>query len=338
MCKKKNNKQNSSQLNIDFESVYFGNFDGSVLDTLAQLRSPQNQRVTQKKDLIKKARAKFMTRGLVIALAGLKGDLTKSYWNTYHCNSILHQVGKKLSSLYCNNRWCAVCNRVRTAKLINGYLPQIKQMKEKYFVTLTIPNVPESQLSFFINDMTKVFAYITDHCFRRIEKQKFVGLRKLECTYNEERNDYHPHFHVLCFSEYQAQTLVDYWLQFYSDAVSIAQDIRPANDDSVMELFKYFTKTAVKDKKTNKISVNAKMLDVIFRAMVGRRVFQNYGGFKKVSEDIDDIYAVEVTDLVYKNDLWIWDDCDWINNSNEKLTEYDPNESFRELVKSISKR
>ena len=93
--------------------------DPVLLDTLAQLRTetPSKPPVT----LVKRAKAKFLTNGLSFPLIDLNSPLKKSYWLTWHCTSVLLQEGQKITSRYCNNRWCIVCNRIRTAKLINGY-------------------------------------------------------------------------------------------------------------------------------------------------------------------------------------------------------------------------
>ena len=62
--------------------------------------------------LIKRARAKYFTLGLMFGLVELKSELKKSYWNTYYCASTIEHDGNKLKSKYCKNRWCLVCNRI----------------------------------------------------------------------------------------------------------------------------------------------------------------------------------------------------------------------------------
>ena len=89
--------------------------------------------------LLRRARAKFLSKALAKQLLKANPDskLFKSYRATLSCSSVLQQNGKKLTTLYCKNRWCAVCNRIRTAKLIGGYSEQLEEFKEPYFVTLT---------------------------------------------------------------------------------------------------------------------------------------------------------------------------------------------------------
>lgn len=331
MCKKCSNKPKKSNKNLVQN-------DGLTLDTLAQMSEPVIQEVTRKK-MQKKARAKFMTQGLCLGLVDLRSPLKQSYWNSYHCNSFLEQKGKKLTSKYCNNRWCIVCNRIRVAKLIKGYYPVLQEMNEKYFITLTVPNVNAEDLQDTIEKMNQNIRYIFNEYFRRTLKKKVLGLKKIEVTYNPQRKyqPYHPHFHLILDNEVSGVQLIEKWLQLNPMANSIAQDIRPADDNSIMELFKYFAKTAVK-MPDGKIDINTVALDVIYTAMRGKRVYQPYG-IEKVSEDIDDIHSTDVQDLAENDTVWFWLENDWIDrNSGEVLTGYEPNKEFKKLVKSIANK
>ncbi len=308
--------------------------NGTILDTLAQL--PPDSPKRTKKDLSKRARQKYFSTGLVFALADYITDtpLRKSYWNTYHCANKIHQKGKKLTSRYCNNRWCMVCNRIRTGKLINGYLPQFKQMGTKYFVTLTIPNCQQQELKQTISVMIRNLVLVIRH-IREKEKLKFKGIRKIECTYNSDDNNYHPHFHLIVDSHHVAESIVNGWLQRYPAAESWCQDIRESNDNSCLELFKYFTKVVSKTKKQKHYTIHVIALDTIFQAMVGKRVFQPLG-IKRVSEDVDptlsEIFDIEETD----GDVWLWLKHDWVSTeTGECLTNFFPSESLQNLKINI---
>jgi len=68
------------------------------------------------KKLLNRARSKYFTRGLMFGMIDLKDSpLIKQYWNTYYCASTLFQESGKITSRYCSNRFCIVCNRIRTA-------------------------------------------------------------------------------------------------------------------------------------------------------------------------------------------------------------------------------
>lgn len=342
MCKKNCKKQNKKE-NITQTSLFSELKKTSLpLDTLARLGELDNQgfKITvdtvKRSTLIKKARAKFMTVGLALKLASLESPLKDSYWNTYYCNTVLSQVGSVITSKYCNNRWCIICNRIRTAKMIRSYHPVIKDMKESQFVTLTVPNVKAGVLRNTIEQMNKDFRYIVHEIFRRRLKMPFNALKKLECTYNVERKDYHPHFHIVVENKLMGDKLIENWLLMHPKCSEKAQNIKPCDENASMELFKYFAKTCAKDKDSN-IVINPHALDTMYQAMRKLRIYQNYGTFKRVSEDVDEISAQIIEGLEMRITEWHWLENDWVDLvRNEKLTGYVPSEQFEKLVKSIS--
>jgi plasmid rolling circle replication initiator protein Rep len=293
-----------------------------LLDKLAQPSGFKNS-------LSKRARAKFITNAYTYRLSGLNSPLKKSYQGTYYnCATVLEQKDDKITGHYCNNRWCIVCNRIRTAKMIIGYKPQLDELQDKYFVTLTIPNVTGSDLRQVIKQMIKAFIHIKKTYHN--QHKSIIGLRKLECTYNDSLNNYHPHFHIIVSGESVAHQLVIDWLKHYPEANEYAQDIRPADDNSVMELFKYFSKIV-----TNK-TIYVQALDTIFNAMYGLRVYQAFGIKKVISEDISEIQAELYKDLEEREAVWTWLENDWIDqNTGELLTGYEPNDQIKKIINNI---
>ena len=114
---------------------------GNSLDTLALkgtngLRTPENgpdddfetaavTNITDRQTLLKRARRKYLTTGYVGALVDASGlndtHLQKSYWNTYHCaRTLTLQSDGNITGRYCKNRWCLVCNSIRTALPLSG--------------------------------------------------------------------------------------------------------------------------------------------------------------------------------------------------------------------------
>jgi hypothetical protein len=101
-----------------------GRADARPLDKLAQpsQRTPRDS----KENLRKRARAKFLSLPLAVDLAELRSPNEKSYRNTIYCASVLVQTPDgKLTGRFCSTRWCLVCNRVRTARLIYAYGPEL---------------------------------------------------------------------------------------------------------------------------------------------------------------------------------------------------------------------
>jgi len=298
----------------------------SLLDTLAQLGTPPKK--SGKNNLKRRAVAKYLTNEIIYGLVDQDSSLRKSYWNSYHCSNILLQDGQKITGKYCNNRWCIVCNRIRTAKMIKGYLPTIKQeIEDPYFVTLTIPNVSGDLLKSSIRTMIKNFVRINS-LFRHKRGYRIRGIRKIECTYNAERNDFHPHFHLLIDGDKTSQELVNTWLSCYPDADRYAQDVRQADDNSIIELFKYTTKLTTKSdikREGDNVEIISRpeSLDIIFKALYKIRTFQPMGITKQpVNEDIEEIQSEIYEDV--KSDIEVWqylqDVSDWISGSGECLT------------------
>jgi plasmid rolling circle replication initiator protein Rep len=326
------------------------------LDTLAQLDSDQtkpsieddflisSQDKTDTSVLYKRARAKYLTNAIVYRLADIESPLNKSYWNTYHCASALVKTGDKVTGKYCKNRWCMVCNRIRTAKLINTYMPVVSEWSDKQFMTLTIPNVSAKELPLTIKSMTLAFVQIKKiltNYHQRYDIQKPIGLRKLECTYNPKRNDYHPHFHLIVDSYFTAVQIQEQWLKKFPDANIQAQDIRPADDKSCIELFKYFTKVMTKHETSTgekKQTIMPYVLDTIFRAIKGVRTFQPFGFRIECSESGESSECEEdnpkisriLDEIVYE---WMQEFSDWIDqNTGETLSGYEPTEKMRNVT------
>lgn len=282
-----------------------------------------------KSTLLKRARAKYLSTLLARELLehNKESVLVKSYRSSLYCSHTLMQNGKKLTTTYCKQRWCAVCNRIRTAHFINGYQGEIKGFKDPYFVTLTKKTVLEGDLSASIELMGSVWLQILKTWGNKIRKIK--GIRKAECTIRPE-GLYHYHYHVIIEGKENAEWLLKEWLKRMPDAEPKAQDMRKANDRSLKELFKYFTKltTKVGDKKE---LFSYERMDVIFKAMYKRRVFQSFGGVKLYSEDIENITAQEYEHLEECEKKWKWYSCDWIDSLAECLTGYIPNEELKRI-------
>jgi hypothetical protein len=307
-----------------------------ALDTLAQLRkvdgiptySP-NQTCLQKR-----SRRKAITDAITYKLVDVDSPLNKSYWQTYHCTRTILQDGNQIKSRYCNQRWCLVCNSIRTGKMINGYLPAIESMVNPYFVTLTVKNVKSYDLQATIEAMQRDFVRTKD----KLKKRGIVikGIRKVEVTYSQKRHDYHPHFHCIIDGCKESFALVADWIKRHPEQANYkGQDIRFADRDTTTELFKYFTKLLTKDGQ-----FLAPQMDVAFRAMKGKRVFQPFGGIKKQSEEVE---TNETTVIDWKPEaieIWQREDAgkfsDWYNASGESLSEGELSEDTMNLIDKIS--
>ncbi len=285
---------------------------GFPLDTLAQLPTDDL------KSLKKRARSKWYTMAITSRLLYQNSPLHKYYQSAFYCSHILKQEGKKITAHYCNTRICHICNRIRTAKLMNGYISQLQKLGSLQFVTLTIPNCSVTELAETIDLILKSFSNII-RVIRERRKIRVSGIRKLEITYNYITNTYHPHIHVLVDSDV-GDVIVTEWLKRFEKARVQAQDIRNADKNALNEIFKYSTKIVTKSK--NRLEVFIPALDNIMISLRGRRCFQPFGSIKKIEEDVIGIESVEYEEIEpYDFIEWIWDECDW-RAENKTLTGY----------------
>lgn len=288
-----------------------------------------------KKAGLKKARKKYFSFGLASGLASSNPEspLYKSYTNSKFCAETITVDPDGMShSHYCKNRWCPLCQSIRIARLINGYQPQLEQMGQLYFVTLTRPTVPADQLPGQWKKMSSAFNSIRhSRVFRR---NNWSGLRKVECTIRP--NDlYHLHFHVLINSKEGAEFLVKRWLELNPESDPKAQDIREVEGEKgYLEIFKYFTKliAKIKGKKYERRFISYPRLDVIFQFMRGKRVFQPFGDLHPVEEDFED-KELDAQELDRVNTIWQWVSSDWYEiSTGEAMTGYIPAGSLTDLL------
>jgi hypothetical protein len=220
--------------------------------------------------------------------------------------------------------------------MINKYEPVVSQFENPVFVTLTIPNIKADELRPTIEQMQRDFYSIIN---LKSNRGNMHGIRKTESTYNPYRNDYHPHFHVLIDGFENAIRLYDSWLNRNPHAHKKGQDIKIADQGSMMELFKYLTKINISLDKEDK-RIYPKALDTIFRAFRNKRTIGGFG-LPKLTDPIEDYTPLNE---VFENDrhgLFEWDNdyCDWIDyETGELLTNYVPDARTTEMINRINNR
>jgi hypothetical protein len=311
------------------------------LDTLAQL----DQKDRKASRLVNRARRMFATKPMAVRLAELRGSLEQQYRNAIYCASRLTQEGARIRGKYCGTRWCLVCSAIRTAKLIRVYEPILKTWEHPCFVTLTVPNCSANELFGVIKRIVEVLRLI-QRSMRRTHKVPLVGVRKLECTFNERRLDFHPHLHLIVENKAIAELVVKLWLKRFPECSPAAQDVRPTDAQGVKELFKYFTKLTTRVTTASGKSISRRIpteaLDVIFQAMVGRRVYQPMGFTVDAPDEDAPIDPTDTTVAAEERPepvLWDWEQsvADWVDRSTgETLTGYVPAAEFRKFVEGWS--
>ncbi|OTX64096.1 replication protein, partial [Bacillus thuringiensis serovar novosibirsk] len=110
------------------------------------------------------------------------------------------EKNKLIASNPCKNRFCPICawrkackDAMKIAMMMEAV--KIEEKKEFLFLTLTTPNIKADMVRNEIDRFNKAF----NKLFKRRNVARSIKgyIRKLEMTYNKERDDYNPHFHVL---------------------------------------------------------------------------------------------------------------------------------------------
>ena len=269
-----------------------------------------------------KAIRKFKTSSKILSIVDTLKDeqATKTYWKSYHCNSVLLQDNHTFKGSLCRKRFCTECNRIKTAELTNGYKQPMLELGKLYFITLTTPNVKGSELKKEIQKMIKAFQLIKNN-IRKTYKIKINGIRKIEITYNQESNTYHPHFHLIQDNLNASNLIQALWIKQFPKASIKAQDIREINttdESAFIELFKY----ATKETNSKGVIYSGEVLHTIYNSIQGLRIYQTYGSIKKVKKPIEEkLTEIEIDFVEPKQDIWIFeqDKKDWINAEYEPL-------------------
>lgn len=301
-------------------------------DTKCNIMTPKDNK-NSRANLVKRARSKYIARGLAhhLVTGNQESPLKKGYLRTFGCANtiLLHQ--KKLISHYCKNRWCPVCNRIRTAQAICGYKPQLDKFQDAHFVTLTAETVTEKSLFARISEMQKKWQLIIKRAVQT-KRKDFKGVRSFECT-PRPGGRYHPHYHIIVEGGKNATWLVAQWLKRWKNqAIAKCQDVRKVDEQSYRELFKYATKLSVMQAKGSEKKVAAKALDVIFRALRNRRLFQAFGGIERAPEELEGQLFGQAAFENLLDEKWVWQKIDWIGeNTGEKLTGHTPDERVQQL-------
>lgn len=136
----------------------------------------------------------------------------EKYWlkrseRMLECGSILRFAvdrfnNKRLiGAVFCKDRLCPACQKRRSLAMFHQVKDVCLSLQAEYksttylMLTLTVPNVKESELGEEITKMNKAWAAMTR---RKAFKSAIWGFFKaLEITHNSKTDTYHPHFHIL---------------------------------------------------------------------------------------------------------------------------------------------
>lgn len=308
------------------DTIVSGNttlFSDPPLDTLAQLdNEPQTLGVNNAYETLqRRAFSKYYTIKILMPLIDLKNARQKKYWNTFHCCNTLEQnADGKIISKYCKNRWCIICNRIRSGILHNTHRRVLERVSTR-FITLTSNFTRKCITTADLIETLDLYYLSWNKVWRNTKNKygKLKCLRKTEVTYSFRDGWFHPHFHIIleCNSD-EADFVLAQWKRIIKENDGFAGDDgnhhRIADEGTFAETFKYLCKMydIVENKKTGELDFilpyPAQKLDDIYSALKGRRIFQSYNLKDVEIDNFDDLQATIFTDEIREyHTLWDWE-------------------------------
>lgn len=208
---------------------------------------------------------------------------------------------------FCKNRFCPFCSWLKAKRTAFELLELIKVVEytEKLafiFITLTVPNVPRESLREEIENFNKSFKRL----FQTEEFKAFNKgfIRKLEVTYNEERNDYHPHFHLVVAvnksyfksRDYMSKRrLLELWQRATRNPAITQVDIKPCRMDTVKQIMELATYSA----KQGDLYSSKEVFDGFYEGLFRKKLLVYNGIFKEYKKKIEvgEVDPAEVMEL-----------------------------------------
>ena len=114
-------------------------------------------------------------------------------------DGVIADKGKLHYANFCRDRLCPMCSWRRSYKIFAQVSQIMKVIQNDYaflFLTLTVPNVKDYELSAKINELGKNWRYFINK-YPKVKKIIKGYFKCLEITRNHLRDDYHPHFHIV---------------------------------------------------------------------------------------------------------------------------------------------
>lgn len=233
---------------------------------------------------------------------------------------------------FCKNRFCPFCSWLKAKKTAFELLELIKVVEHKenlafLFIGLTAPNVKKDELRDEIDDFNKSFKRLFETKEFRAFNKGFI--RKLEITYNRERDDYHPHFHLIVAVNKSYFTSRDYmskrrllelWQRAKRDNTITQVDIKPCKMDTVKSVMELATYSA----KQNDLYLDKDVFDGFYQGLYRKKILVYNGIFKEYRQflkngDIKPDEVLELRELLEKTFYEVY--LTWTNEDYQILEE-----------------
>lgn len=245
---------------------------------------------------------------------------------------------KIVKTIKCKDKFCPICQKIKSTKdglSIQTMYDYVKDTTNyKYlFLTLTAPNILGEELKKELEDYVKAFKRFL--LLKDIQKINKGYISKLEITYNLEKNNYHPHYHLLMavpsyyFDNSKYYINHSKWLSLWQKAkrdITITQvyveKVKNKNNSGisseVQELAKYIG-------KDSDFLIDLKVFETFYNETYKKR-FYKYGGIFK---DAMKKFKAGELEKYKKIDVEEWD---FIINYSYRVQEGYEKKSLRKLT------
>lgn len=234
-------------------------------------------------------------------------------------NLLVNDDGHITGANFCKQRLCPVCNYRRSTLMWHKIHEIVKQFEENKFVfiTLTVKNCKDTELTNTINHLLQSFRRITN---RKTWQKNFIGyVRGLEITYNAKENTYHPHIHILAVTsaEYYKSDYVDlhtlrkWWTESANLDYFVQVNIEAVSDKNkaVAEVAKYAVKmSSVLDSGISSQTLRA--TQIIASCIENRRLIATGGAITKAAQrlkiNIEEDEDFDAWEARKSSKMYIW--------------------------------
>jgi len=226
--------------------------------------------------------------------------------------------------------------------LMMQYIKQ-EEKKEFIFLTLTTPNVKAEDLNDEIQKYNKSFKKLVER--KKVKSMMKGYVRKLEITYNKQRDDFNPHFHVLIAVNKSYFTDKDYyisqkqWLEMWRDVTGMpeitqvhVQKIKQNNNKELYEMAKY-------SGKDSDYLINQKIFDAYYKSLKGKQILVYSGLFKEARKklkngELDYLKEIDPTEYLYQI-YYIWNQKEYLASELHELTEEEKRKINHQTINEI---
>lgn len=224
----------------------------------------------------------------------------ESFNRTGHSHAVVHRYARcgqhawvyrslededryRVRGSFCRSRWCRPC-QLQRSRLIAANLSELVAGKRARFVTLTIAHSDQplaDQLQKLQSGLTKLRASTW------WKQRVWAGVWFLEITYNHQRQQWHPHLHLLVQGLYIKQSELKHrWWTVTGDSYIVHIEFVRSEEHCHKYVTKYSSKAlgvtpAMPDRK----------LDELIVTMRGKRLCGTFGRWKNANllqQQVDD--------------------------------------------------